>query len=512
MTLDQLQDRFIVDAREQFRNPVDFVATFIPQDLEWLSEWEDLQNKEKPSLRGDSQLLKVVQKRLNWEVGAEFGYRSRLGSSVEKTGSLAASVDNGLISTLIQTLLERLQNEIEPLRNIKKRQVQQFVIGLLQFLRQSGGLDLPELVGFDRNGTSYIKSGGAETYVLNKLITHTPRFGSSTPKPVFICSSRGKGIFEQLCKDKGKITWPQHWLHRSMLSTKTLDIEQQKEALKIVIESLLKKELLIEIPGDRDSKVWAIPRSRIQVTTQPNLFRCVSCGDKQAIPKEQSSIWDGMPCLVRHCKGAYKINPLSGLSLYKRLYEKGEINRIVAREHTGLLARPDREMLEKKYIRGKYRSDPNFLSATSTLEMGINIGDLSTVLLASVPPEPANYLQRIGRAGRREGNALIGTLVTGTAHDLFFFLEPKEMIKGQVSPPGCYLDAPAILRRQLMAYTLDRWVQGQKNIEHIPQKLKSVLERGVVPNVSPVAGCTNPLLALSSDCHITKLVFSTEPN
>ena len=66
--------------------------------------------------------------------------------------------------------------------------------------------------------------------------------------------------------------------------------------------------------------------------------------------------------------------------------------------------------------------------------MGINIGDLSTVLLASVPPEPANYLQRIGRAGRRDGNALIGTLVTGTAHDLFFFLEPKEMIKGQVQP------------------------------------------------------------------------------
>jgi len=40
------------------------------------------------------------------------------------------------------------------------------------------------------------------------------------------------------------------------------------------------------------------------------------------------------------------------------------------------------------------------------------------VLLASVPPEPANYLQRIGRAGRRDGNALVGTLVTGTAHDL----------------------------------------------------------------------------------------------
>ena len=242
------------------------------------------------------------------------------------------------------------------------------------------------------------------------------------------------------------------------------------------LESLLNKGLLIEIPGERDSIVWAIPRSRIQVSSNPNLLRCDNCGDTQAIPSEQFSIWNGMPCLVRHCKGVYKIDPRGGLSLYKRLYEKGEINRIVAKEHTGLLPRPDREMLEKKYIRGKYRSDPNLLSATSTLEMGIDIGDLSTVLLASVPPEPANYLQRIGRAGRRDGNALVGTLVTGTSHDLFFFLEPKEMLKGQIRPPGCYLDAPAILRRQLMAYTLDRWVQSEIDTEHLPQKLKSVLD------------------------------------
>ena len=203
------------------------------------------------------------------------------------------------------------------------------------------------------------------------------------------------------------------------------------------------------------------------------IYSDASCGDTQAIPENQSSIWDEMPCLVRHCKGAYKINPHGGSSLYKRLYEKGEINRIIAREHRSL-TRPDREMLRKVYSR-KYRSDPNFLSATSTLEMGINIGDLLQFFWL-LSPEPANYLQRIGRAGRRDGNALIGTLVTGTAHDLFFFLDPKEMIKGQVRPPGCYLDAPAILRRQLMAYTLDRWVQSEKNIEHLPQKLKSVLD------------------------------------
>ncbi len=476
LDLDKLQEQLIFDCQKQFTNPVDFVATFIPHDLEWLPEWEDLQSKEKPSIKENSPLLKIVEKRLRWEVGAEFSYRSKLGSSVEKAGSLSASVDSKLITNILPTLLERLQNEIEPLRDLEKIYLQHLVVGLLQYLRQCGGLDLPEIVGFDRNGTSYIKSGGKETYFFNQLIIHTPRFGSSTPKPSYICSSRRQGNFEQLFKEKGKITWPQHWLQRTLSSIENLDRDQEREVLQIVIESLLKKGLLIEIPGEKDAVVWAIPRSRIQVKTKPILVRCGNCGNVQAIPSEQFSIWNGMPCLVRHCKGAYKIDSRRGLPYYKSLYEKGEINRIVAKEHTGLLTRPVREMLEKKYIRGKYRSDPNLLSATSTLEMGINIGDLSTVLLASVPPEPANYLQRIGRAGRQDGNALIGTLVTGTTHDLFFFLEPTEMLKGQVRPPGCYLDAPAILRRQLMAYTLDRWVKSEKDTEHLPQKLKSVLD------------------------------------
>jgi DEAD/DEAH box helicase domain-containing protein len=167
------------------------------------------------------------------------------------------------------------------------------------------------------------------------------------------------------------------------------------------------------------------------------------------------------------------------------------VHRIVAREHTGLLERADRERLETQFIRGEYRSDPNLLSATSTLEMGINIGDLSTVLLASVPPEPANYLQRIGRAGRRDGNAMVGTLVTGTAHDLYFFADPREMLQGQVNPPGCYLDAAAILRRQLLAYSLDRWVAGGLDPLALPRQLKPVLDgvekasSGTIANLFP---------------------------
>ena len=66
--------------------------------------------------------------------------------------------------------------------------------------------------------------------------------------------------------------------------------------------------------------------------------------------------------------------------------------------------------------------------------MGIDVGDLSTVLLCSVPPAQANYFGGIGRAGRKDGNALNITVAEGNPHDQFFFEEPLEMITGRYRP------------------------------------------------------------------------------
>jgi DEAD/DEAH box helicase domain-containing protein len=71
---------------------------------------------------------------------------------------------------------------------------------------------------------------------------------------------------------------------------------------------------------------------------------------------------------------------------------------------------------------------------------------------------------------------VVGTLVTGTAHDLYFFADPREMLQGQVNPPGCYLDAAEILRRQLLAYSLDRWVLSGIDQEALPRQLKAALD------------------------------------
>jgi DEAD/DEAH box helicase domain-containing protein len=496
LRLDQLQEQLISDWQRRLPNPVDFAATFIPHDLEWLRDWDAMQQQLIPSLDPNSLLLRYVADRLRWEVAAEFGYRARLGASVEQAGALAAAVDPAAVNRLLPPLLSRLQNEIEPLRGLRLGPLQQLVVGLLQHLRQRGAVVLPELVGREGKGSEYLESGGVNTYPFNQ-IPYLPGFGRASIRPLFLTSFRGKGGFEQLVRESGRPTWAQHWLQRTLSSASvsgappTLDAEQQKEALNAVVNALTEAGLLQQFNGGRGERIWGIPPAAITVSSEAHPVRCEHCSDQQSVPTEQLSLWDGLPCQVRHCTGSYRPDPRGGLPLYRRLYSRGEVHRIVAREHTGLLERADRERLETQFIRGEYRSDPNLLSATSTLEMGINIGDLSTVLLASVPPEPANYLQRIGRAGRRDGNALVGTLVTGTAHDLYFFADPREMLQGQVNPPGCYLDAAAILRRQLLAYSLDRWVAGGLDPLALPRQLKPVLDGveqatgGTIPPLFP---------------------------
>ncbi|NBW64143.1 MAG: RNA helicase, partial [Synechococcaceae bacterium WB4_1_0192] len=76
LPLDQLQERLIGDWQQRFPNPVDFAATFIPHDLEWLREWDALQQQLTPSLEANGTLMRFVCDRLRWEVAAEFGYRS----------------------------------------------------------------------------------------------------------------------------------------------------------------------------------------------------------------------------------------------------------------------------------------------------------------------------------------------------------------------------------------------------------------------------------------------------
>lgn len=88
--------------------------------------------------------------------------------------------------------------------------------------------------------------------------------------------------------------------------------------------------------------------------------------------------------------------------------------------------------------------------------MGIDIGDLSCVMLASLPTSVASYVQRVGRAGRLTGNSLVVAFVQGRGQHLPKLNDPLSVINGDVKPPSTYLDAEEILMRQFVAFLGDR--------------------------------------------------------
>jgi DEAD/DEAH box helicase domain-containing protein len=219
--------------------------------------------------------------------------------------------------------------------------------------------------------------------------------------------------------------------------------------------------------------LWMLNPNRLLLEKNLSTIACDHCRHSLNTSPELARHFAGMPCLRRHCRGSLQQTVTSAPT---RDYGITEPRRLAPHEHTGLLPREEREAVEHSFINGKEPWHINCLSATPTLEMGIDIGELSSVFLCSVPPAQANYLQRIGRAGRRDGNALAVTVANGQNHDLYFYEDPMEMMAGSVHTPGVFLKATAVLERQLTAYCFDRWTATGIDESAIPAQMRKVLD------------------------------------
>ena len=195
------------------------------------------------------------------------------------------------------------------------------------------------------------------------------------------------------------------------------------------------------------------------------------------VPAREAALWQGVPCLDLATQDSYDRHETGRPTWAGRLYREAGIRRIVAAEHTALVPREERDRLQERFAAADTDPwEPNLLSATPTLELGVDIGELSTVVMCSVPPAPVNYVQRTGRAGRRDGNALTLTVANGRPHDLYYYAEPLEMLGSRVDPPGIFLNAPAVLERQLTAFCLDCWVAAGVDENAVPHRIRPVLD------------------------------------
>jgi ATP-dependent helicase YprA (DUF1998 family) len=147
--------------------------------------------------------------------------------------------------------------------------------------------------------------------------------------------------------------------------------------------------------------------------------------------------------------------------------------------------RGDNDPSERRSKEEKFKEYPfpNFLSSTSALEVGLDIGDLNHLMLYGIPPNINSYLQRVGRVGRKEGKSLVTSISKRNPIDYYYYHNPEELIVGsEEQPVPVNEDNSYALESHLTWAILDyinenyqvRWRRGS----HQGQDIIKVLDNG----------------------------------
>lgn len=152
---------------------------------------------------------------------------------------------------------------------------------------------------------------------------------------------------------------------------------------------------------------------------------------------------------------SYKTTRQKPNAYFQKFYKTNfqDIKPIEGREHTGQISNETRKRREEEFREGKIGA----LFCSPTMELGIDISDLSVVHMRNVPPSPANYVQRSGRAGRSGQATLVLVYCSNfSAHDRHYFKHAALMVAGSVTPPRIDLMNEELLLSHLNASILSK--------------------------------------------------------
>lgn len=399
-----------------------------------------------------------VRRRIAFDAALEFGLQSRVGRTLELTSTIAAQVQApaAVMATAAREALAEGKQQLSLDGPADHVTLIAWVRGALEHLRHRGGIEHEWLKPYIKDDGSRFRvwrgrrrTDGMPAFPIGRSAPAFARIGPE-PKP-------GDRLLDQVTGHQG---WYAQW------ATRVLGVSAREGAVlsRLLLQRLANVDLVEETHNDAGADVFGLTPGAVLLEAVPTealetgerRLVCSACRSEVPGTAEVIDQLDGAPCLVTRCRGTLVRDPGEPDNFYRRFFRAHEVQRVIAREHTSLLDDKLRLEYENGFKgTGDQPQAPNVLVATPTLEMGIDIGDLSTVMLASLPRTVAGYLQRVGRAGRLNGSALNLAFVAGRGEHLPLLGEPASLINGTVRPPATYLDAAEILRRQFLASVAD---------------------------------------------------------
>lgn len=317
--------------------------------------------------------------------------------------------------------------------NDDRQTAENFLNVLLQDVRQKGAVIPPDYVDFDnerfepRTGQQTFRMAGGRD-ARRKAYSWIPQRGTNNRRD----------LVTKVLRNLGQAGEHDHNVDR---------------LLHLIWDGVLNAGLL-RVPDTKNPN-YALDSTCLQVSpgTAHDWFECDTCRAVTAFDVR------GL-CPNGWCPGKLRLidSPDLAENHYRNLAQHMEIVPLSAKEHTAQWTPTEAAEVQKKFISG----DINVLSCSTTFELGVDVGDLQSVMLRNVPPRTANYIQRAGRAGRRTGSAaFVLTFARRGAHDMSIFKDPQSMIDGEMAAPFIKIENDRIAKRHAYSVAFAAFLRNQ---------------------------------------------------